>query len=56
MKEILAYIAVFLLGVSVGICIYRGLIETMLTQARPLKSICDYCEYKRTKEELFPRK
>lgn len=49
----LVYIAIFLTGFSAGVYFYRKLIETMLREPR---SMCDLCEYKRKKEELFPRK
>lgn len=47
-------IAVFIAGVAFGIAWYRMFIARILN--REPQTTCDYCEYKREKEKLFPKR
>lgn len=47
-------IGVFLLGVAAGIAWYKFFI--MYTLEKFTHTICDYCQFRIKKEELYPRK
>lgn len=47
-------IAIFIAGFAVGIAWYKFFITYVLE--RYTHTMCDYCEFRIRKEELFPRK
>jgi len=46
-------IAIFIAGIATGMAIYKRIITVTL---RAPRNACDYCEFQREKEKLFPRK
>jgi len=44
----------FILGISAGIALYRLYIMYLIKN--PGHTLCDYCQFAREREELFPSK